>query len=132
MADNLIKFGNTWFPNELLLADGWQPTPNQRTELDAYRDASIYLHRTTSQNYKTTILLNLCPMTQTEKERVQGIINSAMINTVERKVQISYWNDETNEYSNGEFYISDITFQTLGFFGGERWYKPFSIKLTEY
>ena len=132
MSDYLIKFGNTWLPDELLLSDGWNPTPNQRTELDAYRDAAVNLHRTTSPNYKTTIILNFCPMSKTDKERLQGIINSAMINTVERKIQITYWNDETNEYTDGVFYIPDITFQSLGYFGGERWYKSFSIKLTEY
>lgn len=130
--DNLIKFGTEWLPLEFLLADGWVPTPNQRTELDAYRDANVYLHRTTSPNHKTGLTLNFCPMCQNDKERVQAIISRSMVNETERKVYITYWNDETNEYTDGYFYISDITYQTLGYFGGERWYKPFTAKLTEY
>lgn len=130
--DNLIQFGSVWLPLDYLLADGWNSVPNQRTELDAYRDANVYLHRTTSPEYKTILTLNFCPMNQADKEYVQSIINGAMLNAVERQVDINYWNDETNEYTTGTFYISDITYQTLGFYGGERWYKPFTVKLTEY
>lgn len=45
----LIKFGNVILPNSYLLADGWESTPNQRLELDAYRDANMLLHRETSK-----------------------------------------------------------------------------------
>ena len=55
MSDNLIKFGNAWLPLSFLLADGYESTPNQRTELEAYRDADIYLHRVTSPNHKTSL-----------------------------------------------------------------------------
>ena len=41
----LIKFGDVVLPNSFLLADGWESTPNQRVEIDAYRDANILLHR---------------------------------------------------------------------------------------
>lgn len=134
MSDNLIKFGNTWLPLSYLLADGYESTPNQRTELEAYRDADIYLHRVTSPNHKTILTLNFCPMCKSDKENVQAIIYSAssMINETERKVYVTYWNEEANEYTSGYFYISDITFKLLGFFGGERWYKSFTVKLTEY
>lgn len=134
MNDDLIKFGGTWLPLSYLLADGYETTPNRRTELEAYRDANVYLHRATSPNHKTTLTLNFCPMSQSEKEQVQAIIwgSASMVNETERKVYITYWNDETNGYTSGYFYISDITYQTLGRFGGERWYKPFSLKLTEY
>lgn len=37
----LIKFGDVTLPNSFLLADGWESTPNQRVEIDAYRDANI-------------------------------------------------------------------------------------------
>lgn len=132
MSDNLIMFGDTRLPPDYIAADGWQITPSQRTELDAYRDANIDLHRVTSSNFKTSITLTLTPLSQSQKEAVQAIINAAMINEVERKVHITYWNEETNTYEGGDFYISDVTYTTLGYFGGERWYKPITYQLTEY
>lgn len=132
MSDDLIKFGNTWLPNEYITSDGYVTTPNQRTELEAYRDAEIELHRVTSPNYKTSIMLTLCPMSLADKQRVQSIINSAMIIPTERKVRVTYWNEETNSYENGLFYISDVVYSTLGYYGGERWYKSVTYQLTEY
>ena len=150
-ADNLIKFGDTWLPNEYLLADGYESTPNQRTELDAFRDANVLLHRVTSSNYKalqshrqillhritssnhkTNLSFTLCPLTLTDKQYVQSIINGGMENSTERKVLVTYWNDETNSYETGHFYIHDVTYQIMGYYGGERWYKSVTYELTEY
>ena len=131
-ADNLIKFGDTWLPNDYLLADGYESTPNQRTELDAYRDADILLHRITSSNHKTDLSFTLCPLTLTDKQYVQSIINGGMENSTERKVLVTYWNDETNSYETGHFYIHDVTYQIMGYYGGERWYKSVTYELTEY
>lgn len=130
--DNLIKFGDTWLPNEYITEDGYVVTPNQRTELEAYRNADVLLHRVTSPNFKTSITLTLCPMSLTEKMTVQSIINSAMIVPTERKVAVTYWNDETNTYETGDFYISDVTYSVMGYYGGERWYKSVTYQLTEY
>lgn len=130
--DHLIKFGSDWLPNEFLTADGFEVIPNQRTDLEAYRDTNIDLHRVTSSNFKTTINLTLCPMSLTEKRQVFSIINAGIVNSTERKVYAEYYNDETDSIESGYFYMPDITFKTLGFFGGERWYASTTIKLIEY
>lgn len=133
MSDEfLIKFGNTELPNKYITSDGYVTTPNQRTELEAYRDANILLYRLTSPNYKTSISLTLCPMSASDKKEVQRIIESGMMNTVERKVDVTYWNEEINSYSRGVFYISDVTYSLMGRYGGENWYKPVTYQLTEY
>lgn len=134
MQDHLIKFGSgtDWFPNEFLTADGFEVVPNQRTDLEAYRDANIDLHRVTSSNYKTSITLTLCPMCKTDKEQVFGYIRSGIVNAAERKAYVEYYNDETDTIDGGYFYLPDITFKTLGFFGGERWYASTTVKLIEY
>ena len=133
MTENgVIQFGSEEFPTNLLAADGWNSTPNRRTELSAYRDGNVYLHRVTSPNYKTTITFTTTPLSANDKQTIQGIINRAMINPVERRVSVTYRNEETNEISSGVFYIADVTYQSMGVFGGERWYKPITFELTEY
>lgn len=132
MSDYLIKFGDTELPNKYITSDGYVTTPNQRTELEAFRDANILLHRVTSPNFKTSITLTLCPMSASEKQYVQEIIKGGMTNTVERKVAVTYWNEETNKYKTGDFYISDPTYSLMGRYGGKNWYKPITYQLTEY
>lgn len=132
MSEYLLKFNGTVLPTKYIASDGYVTTPNQRTELEAYRDANILLHRVTSTNFKTTIMLTTTPMSLSDKRNFQEIIESGMINSIERKVVVTYWNDETNSYTTGYFYISDPTYSTLGYFGGERWYKPVTYQLTEY
>lgn len=132
----LIKFGEQIMPNEFLLAEGWEATPNQRTELDAYRDGNNLLHRETSENYKTKIVMSVSDLDLAEKIRFQEIINSGMIDAKERKVNVTYWNDETNQYvtSPTGFYIPDIKWviENLDEEKKNIHYKKFTITLIEY
>lgn len=132
----LIKFGVTIMPNEFLVAEGWESTPNQRTEIDAYRDGNNLLHRETSENYKSKIVMSVRDLTLDEKITFQAIINSGMISEKERKVDVTYWNDETNQYvtSATGFYIPDIQWKIKRIDETEKqiYYKEFTITLIEY
>ena len=133
----LIKFNNVQLPNSFLLLDGWETTPNQRLELDAFRDANALLHRETSQNFKSKLVMRLKGMTLEERIAFENVIRLASLPTTDkaqRRVTITYWNDETLDYSTGVFYMPDITWtihnvdevlQTLE-------YNPVTITLIEY
>lgn len=133
----LIKFGNVQLPNSFLLAEGWESTPNQRIEIDAYRDANMLLHRETSSNFKTKLKLNIREMNLTERiafDNVIGLATLTVNDKKQRKVSLTYWNDETLEYSTGVFYISDTTY-TVCHVDEEKKdieYNPFSMTLVEY
>ena len=132
----LIKFGSQIMPNNFLVTEGWETTPNQRTELDAYRDGNNLLHRETSENYKTKIVMSVADLDLEEKIRFQQIIHSGMINERERKVDVTYWNDEINEYvtSRTGFYIPDIKWviEKIDEEKKNIHYKQFTITLIEY
>ena len=133
----LIKFGNVVLPNSFLLADGWESTPNRRVEIDAYRDANVLLHRETSANFKTTIKLNIRETTLTEREALSNVIGLAALPSEDRKqrrVRITYWNDETLDYATGNFYISDTTYtiHKTDDVQKDLEYNSFTISLTEY
>ena len=109
----LIKFGSVQLPNSYLLADGWESTPNQRTEISAWRDANILLHRDTSPNFKTSLKLNIKEMNLQEREALKAVIGLATLpdtDKKQRRVQITYWNDEDLEYRSGVFYMTDTTY----------------------
>ena len=132
----LIKFGEQIMPNDFLVVEGWEATPNQRTEIDAYRDGNNLLHRETSENFKTKIVMSVADLDLEQKIRFLEIIKAGMINERERKVNVTYWNDETNQYvtSPTGFYIPDIKWviERVDESGRNLHYKKFSISLIEY
>lgn len=133
----LIKFGNVVLPNSFLLADGWESTPNQRIEIDAYRDANVLLHRETAENHKTKLKLNIKGMTLQERIAFQNVIGLATLShedKKQRRVSVTYWNDETLAYASGIFYMSDTSFTIHNVNQEEKdiEYNSFNITLTEY
>lgn len=133
----LIKFGEVQLPNSFLLADGWESTPNQRLEIDAYRDANAFLHRETSANFKTKMKLNIRDMTLEERIAFDNVINLASLpaeDNRQRRVAVTYWNDETLAYKSGTFYMTDTTYviHRVDDANNNLEYNAFTITLTEY
>ena len=109
----LIKFGNVVLPNSFILADGWESTPNQRVELDAYRDANVLLHRETSENFKTSLTLNIRSMDLAEMTAFKNVVGLATLEITskrERRLAVTYWNDEELAYKNATMYMPDVTY----------------------
>ena len=70
-----------------------------------------YLHRDTLPHYRTKIEFETVDdLTLEEKIKIQNVMNSSIINKQERKANITYWNDETNTYTNAKVYVPDIDF----------------------
>lgn len=133
----LIKFGEVILPNSYLLEDGWESTPNQRVEIDAYRDANALLHRETSKNFKTKLKLNIREMTLEERTALVNVIGLATLpeqENRERRVRLTYWNDETLEYTTGIFYMADTSYMIHRTDDIKRTleYNSHTISLTEY
>lgn len=133
----LIKIGDVILPNSFLLADGWESTPNQRLELQAYRDAAVLLHRETAQNCKTKLRINIRETNLKERRALKKVIGLASLpadERLQRRVQLTYWNDEDLVYDTGIFYISDTDY-VIHYVNEEEMnieYNPFSLTFTEY
>lgn len=133
----LIKFGNVVLPNSFILADGWESTPNQRMELDAYRDANVLLHRETSENFKTSLTLNIRSMDLAEMTAFKNVIGLATLEITskrERRLMVTYWNDEELAYKNATMYMPDVTYfiHTVNEATNDIEYNAFTIELIEY
>jgi hypothetical protein len=133
----LIKFGNVVLPNSFILADGWESTPNQRVELDAYRDANVLLHRETSENFKTSLTLNIRSMDLAEMTAFKNVIGLATLEITskrERRLMVTYWNDEELAYKNATMYMPDVTYSihTVNEATNDIEYNAFTIELIEY
>lgn len=129
----LLKFGDTVFPHEYLDMDACTSTPNQRTEADAWTDANNLLHRETYAKYRTKEeYQTINDLSLDEKIEIQDIMRSGLINEKERKYRVTYWNDETNTYTTGEFYVPDTEFKRNRIENGTIYYGPIRIALIEY
>lgn len=128
----LIAFGGVRLPNRYFMQDTYSTVPNQRTELSAERDNSNYLQRTTSPNHKTKIHFETIPLTLEEKIKIQNIMSNGLINEIERKYNITYWNDEQNAYVTAEFYMPDVTYTILDTFGNSIMYHSTVFEFIQY
>lgn len=126
----LLKFGDQVFPNSYFLE--YSSTPDQRLDTDADRDNTGYLHRSTLPDGKTSIVFSTHIMELDDKIAMQQIFHSGLLNFTQRKYLVTYWNDETNDYDTGEFYMPDIKYTAMDADDSTIRYNPITITLTEY
>lgn len=129
----LLKFGSEVFPNKYLDFDNQASTPNQRAEAEAYVDANNELHRITLPKYRTKIEYNtIDDLSLSDKIAIQNVLSQGLIDSVQRKYLVTYWNDETNSYETSNFYIPDTTFQIKKITSDNIIYRSFKLTLIEY
>lgn len=133
----IIKFGSTEFPHKYL-AKNPVFTPQRRTEAEAYRDANNDLHRVTIDNHKSTLDIELLPgLTLEEKIIVESAMNGGLLNTVQRKYNITFWNDDpcgayANNYISGDFYLADVSYSYEKITSSTIIYDKIKYKFVEY
>ena len=129
----LLKFGSEVFPNKYLDFDNQASTPNQRAEAEAYVDANNELHRITLPKYRTKIEYNtIDDLSLADKIAIQDVMSKGLVDAVQRKYLVTYWNDETNSYETSNFYIPDTTFQIKKITSDNVIYRSFKLTLIEY
>jgi hypothetical protein len=127
-----LKFGGSVLPNKFLAYNDYSATPNQRTEIEAYRDLNNLLHRDTSPNFKAKIDFNTRPMWLPDKIEMQSVFKSGLVNKAQRKYKVTYWDDEENAYKTGVFYMPDIEYKPIRVVGNNILYNKIRIALIEY
>lgn len=110
----------------------YSSTPNRISEEDAGTDQTGGLWRSPLPHKRSGIRFTTHIMQLEDKIVFQGIINRSIVNSAERKAYIEYWNDETNGYSTGYFYIPDIEYPVMDADSDTIYYNPISVELVEY
>lgn len=120
--------------NSFIALESYNSTPNQREELVAYRDENTRdLTRVTADGMKTAInFSSIAGMDLLQKMAMQEFFNSAMVDEKQRKVDLTYWNDEENTYKRGYFYLPDISFTIIEITSDNIYYDAIDIGLVEY
>lgn len=130
----LMKTGNTIFPHQYILLESWKTTPNQREEIRAYRDENTRnLTRVTAAGRKSVIKFTTRPnLHLSEKQAIQKFFTDNEVDADQRKIQITFWNDESNSYTTGYFYRPNMEFPIKVIKGNDIVYGSLEFSLIEY
>lgn len=133
-AGYLLKSGNDVFPMKYIEASSWDSTPDQREEIKAERDDNTRaLIRVTAQGKKSVIHFKTRPnLTNAEKMAILNWFTSHETNAIERKITLTFWNEETNDYDTGDFYRPNMKYPIKKIEGTNIIYDAFEFDLIEY
>lgn len=122
------------FPLKYVNEASWKTKPNQREEIKAYRDENNRnLTRVTASGKKSAITFETRGnLHLADKIKIQKFFTTNELDATQRKVHLKYWNDEANDYKEGNFYRTDIEFTIKKITDTDIIYEPISIELVEY
>jgi hypothetical protein len=121
------------FPMKYIKEKSYSATPNQREELEAYRDDNTRnLTRVTADGMKSTFLFNTRPLWLEDVIEIQKFFTDAEVDAKQRKIQLVYWNDETYSYKTGYFYRPNMDFKQLYATEKSIKYDSLELKFVEY
>ena len=131
----LIKLGGsngTVLPLKYVKAESYSATPNQRMESEAKRAVTGKLSRTTCEHTATKIEINTVPLTNSEWSVLWGLIYGSFTNVQQRNITLQYYDNETDSYKTGDFYVPDIQYPILRIDGNTIHYDSIRIAFIEY
>lgn len=104
----------------------YKSIPNTQTDLDPWTDNAGLTHRNVLPHKRSTITFTTPPLYLEDKIKLQALFPNRT------KVALEYWNDETNDYTTGDFYVPDVTYEVMMLFSETIQYRPITYELIEY
>ena len=107
-----LKTGNTYveFPLRYMKAESYKITPCQRMESSANRATSGVLVRTTVPHTASKIDFDTPAITNTEVSAIHTLLANAYTDSLQRKLDLRYYDPASDSYRTGTFYVPDIDF----------------------
>ena len=100
-------------PNKYISLQSYVSTPHQRQDLDSFQDDLGFLHRNTLKHYRSKFEFNTPVLLERDLRDLQNLLNSAIIDTTERKGVFEHYCFDTGNYERATCYIPDITYTPL-------------------
>ena len=121
----LLKVDGNIFPNSLIAFGTFSITPNQRQDLDSYRDSTGYLHRNILPHKPSKIEFTTKVLHDADRVELESILKNR------DSYALEYWD---TEYRTGTFYSPDIKYEIYDIdkVSGSIRYKPVRIAMIEY
>ena len=130
----LFKSGNDIFPHQYINYESYSTLPNSREEIKAYRDDNTRdLTRVTASGTKSSFSFKTRPNLHLDDIRaILEFFTRNESSALERKIELTYWNNESLEYKTSNFYRADITFEIKQITDNDIIYNEAEISLVEY
>ena len=125
---------NKPFPQQYIEMGSWSSNPDQREEIRAYRDDNTRaLTRITAQGRKSIFsFATRNNLHLKDKIAIQNWFTEQEVNSTERKIQLTFWNEETNNYDTGYFYRPNMEFKIKSIIGNDIIYDSMQFDFVEY
>ena len=104
-SNYLVKVGSYTIPMEYMAYGTYTIAANQRQDLDSYRDADGVLHRNVLPHTATKIEFNTIILSAIQFRELINGINSNLSSQLERKATVTYYDEESDSYKTGSFYM---------------------------
>lgn len=92
-------------PLTYMKLESYQSSPDQRQDLDSYRDANGLLHRNVLSHTATKIEFETPYMYNFQMRELLDGIKRNLTDVNARNITLMYYNEETDTYKTGEFYM---------------------------
>ena len=101
-------------PMKYMGAESYSATPDQRMESKASRATTGLLHRTTVSHVATKIEFETpSGMTNKDIAALNTLLQSHMTNSLERKITINFYDNETDTYRDADCYMPDVQYKIM-------------------
>lgn len=124
-----IKVGNYTIPLTFMKLESYKSAPNQRQDLDSYRDANGYLHRNVLSHTATKLEFETPYLIVRDMRSLIQNIRANYTDELARTVELTYYDEETDSYKTGTFYMPGTV--EYNWFNKEI-YAPSRIAFIEY
>lgn len=124
-----VKVGSYEIPLKLMRAGTYKVSPAQRQDYDSYVDADGYLHRTVLSHTRSKIEFELIQLSMQDFRGFMDAITAQYINGLERKVHLTYYEEEYGNYVEGDFYMPGTMEYT---YSHKNLYEQVRIAFIEY
>lgn len=100
------------FPLGLIVAESYKATPNQRLDRStSKRNVNGVLQRNVIRHMPFKVEFNLRKMTNAELVQFTSFMRAHYTDELQREFYMRYYNDETDSYDTGRFYMPDVQYQ---------------------
>ena len=129
----LLQIGNSEIV-KFIKPESYKISPAQRQDLDSFVDAQGYLNRNVLPHTRSKIEINTIYMDNTKMAELWGIIRSHYTSELERKVPLTYYRQDTDDYASGSFYVPDPQFpiHRIDREHNKIYYDSMTLKFIEY
>lgn len=98
------------FPNKYIAKLSWNTVAKSSVIKEYKEENTGNLHRIMAANKKAEISFNTTNLTYSQKIEVVNYFKNATTDTVANKIELQYWDSESESYKTGTFYYEDLSF----------------------